>query len=447
MTRARLAVLAITLLIALVGCSRVKRWAKRGHTPPPDDTEDTDTGARRPPVRMPDGSDAAPAKPLDPAESAKAAPSWNRGAGYAPVLYQAEAAEVFASTPPGPVTATPGLLVCKLETSRRPDGGFKALFGTSLPDLDLEAMIAGYRVAAHGPEDRAFAYLTAPLVKLDTATTITVHVFDRDELGRDDLDSVGATPRDTLPFEGVAEGHTLTCSHLTGAAFESRLAARIAKTDRELGVTAADIHASVGEPRLGRQVVESTCRRGEETLAAWMGWADARVARRRAWCEAMRARHREVAREVVDRERARAPRSATVATSHDRFEARAERITCDAAAVRRDLTDVHPAYRRPTHRGDEPRCLLKMRFTLEGAADAASPLSETLLSKLGVTFARADGETSEGDVLATVREADGSTTVWVGTPDDVTPSPAGSSILVVRPMGPAAATVLAWPPA
>lgn len=450
MTRARLVIaLGAAALLASTGCAKVKRWVKRDPTPSSGDPTptDTDSRSRRPPVRMPDGDDAAPAKPLEPAESAKAAPAGVRGAGYAPVLYQTEAAQVFAATPPGPVTDAPGLLVCKLETSRRPDGGFKALFGTSLPDLDLEAVIAGYRVDAHGPEDRTVAYLTAPLVKLDRKAPITIHVFDRDELGRDDLDSVPATPRDTVPFEGVAEGHTLTCTHLSGAAFASRVTARIAKTDRELGGVAANISASISEPRLGRQMVESACEEGERSLAAWMGWADARVARRRAWCDAMRARHREVAREVVDRERARASAAATVATSHDRYEARAEKISCDPAKVARELGGIHPAHRRPLHHRDEPRCLLTMRFTLADADDAASPLSEMLLGKLAVTFARADGETSEGEVYATERDPGGrATTVWVGTTDDVTPSPAGASILVVRPMAPATSAVLAWPP-
>lgn len=432
------------LVASIAGCSKWRKLRDRGHTDPEVEAERAADAAR---VPIPSGADTAPEPPRTPRQSADAVPAENgqRGRGYAPPLPHAEAAAAFAFGREGP-TPEGGLLACKLVTTHQPDQGLKGLFGAALPDLDLESEVHGFPVVAHGPEDATSAYLTAPLVTLARGTALSFHVYDRDGIGRDDLGSVSAKNEGRIPFEGAGDGHTVTCTVLPRDVTEARARERIARADRDLGALAGNLRASTAEVRMGRRALEVACDGATAGVAAWIGWGDPRVERRQRWCDAMRARHRELVKRELDGELARAGKTARVTSHGAAFELRATDLACDAESVGRVTARVPAGARRAGSLRTTPGCLIELAATEAGDEDARSPFGTLGLANVRVTVARADGETFEGEVWAEAREPEArATRLWLSAPAGAAPAAGARTVIVLLPLGPDRPAALAFP--
>jgi hypothetical protein len=284
------------------------------------------------------GDDAPPAKPRTPADSLAAAPKGEKDRGYAPALGQADAMPLFqrATSANRDGATGPGLLVCEVGTDKAVDNGLKGLFGSQAADLDFEIQVKGQSLKQSGPEDRQTAYVTLPLLSLDPGDVLSIHMWDRDNGGRDDVGPVSSKYGGKLPFSGSGDGNQnhLVCGHIPQGEVDSLLASVLAAADKKLGETADKLKATAGQADFGLATVTATCDASLGTIAAHVGWGDPRLDRRTEWCARITKRMEELVQSFVDEKRRSALAETDVVTDGITFHLGPARRECKPGGVK-----------------------------------------------------------------------------------------------------------------
>ncbi|MFO0554450.1 MAG: hypothetical protein U0271_39070 [Polyangiaceae bacterium] len=221
--------------------------------------------------------------------SKDARPSWSRTDRYAPAMMHdvdlfAEAkAEVRADK------LRDALIVCRMTTTRNADV-FTAgeLFGT----LSVGAL------PRHEYENaKGYLVVSFPLAALDRGASISIGVTDKDIIFDDSLGGVTLKYAGVLPLSGASNGVSLECRGLLRQAVEALAAEAMSSADKAVRQASADYEVDAAEFDWGfTNTGVLSAKTAVEDLAALLGWADPRVARRLAWLEAVFARvEREIA--------------------------------------------------------------------------------------------------------------------------------------------------------
>lgn len=281
-TRGRGALVALAL--GLAGC---RGCSLRGDGPSrfdggPGDPVAVDPGALSPELRFDPALDVD-APPSTPKASDQKRPSFApAGDGYGPSLVEARAERLYEELigAPRPVTeGSVGMLVCHFETTARVRQGLSGLIGAYTTPTVILQIDVGEGHVTRGGDASAHVGFTVPLVTLGPKTVFVVSVLGAKV-------PVGLSPRGL--FEGKREEHSIACALLPHAEAVQRLNAELPAVTRALRGDALDAHLvdakarGFGQSKLARDLTAQT-----SSLAALVGWADPRVARRTEWGERM----------------------------------------------------------------------------------------------------------------------------------------------------------------
>lgn len=282
-TRRRASLVALAL--GLAGC---RGCSLRGDAPSrfdggSGDPVAVDPGALSPELRFDPALDVD-APPSTPKASDQKRPSFAPASdGYGPSLVEARAERLYEELigAPRPVTeGSVGMLVCHFETTARVRQGLSGLIGAyTTPTVILQIDVGEGHVTRGGESDTAHVGFTVPLVTLGPKTVFVVSVLGAKV-------PVALSPRGL--FEGKREEHSISCALLPHAEAVQRLKAELPAVTRALRGDALDAHLidakarGFGQAKLTRDLTAQT-----SSLAALVGWADPRVARRTEWGERM----------------------------------------------------------------------------------------------------------------------------------------------------------------
>jgi hypothetical protein len=296
-------------------------------------------------IAMPEGSDARPEHLGTVEASAKARPPWpgyagatgrpQRSAPYAPQPTASEGELLLAALAKGPelhTEAEGALVVCRVRYSGNPDQGFKALAGATAPDLDVElSLTPGLpQLTLHGPEDRHEMFLALPLMTLKKTGHLRLHVYDRDELGRDDLGEVGMDAA-AWPTRATRGDLTADCAAADREQVEVALTKALTEADKALSALGNDPQIMPADPTFGVGGTEGALARAVEPAARLVGWADPRVQRRLTWAERVRGALLEQARAQIEADWAKASHEADVFTGSTKLRTEVLAFSCAVA--------------------------------------------------------------------------------------------------------------------
>ncbi|MBX3230945.1 MAG: hypothetical protein KIT84_36410 [Labilithrix sp.] len=278
---------ALGIFLLLVAVSSVaaaaafRLGARRAAPPAP-------VASTSPPPLSPPAPEIEPAPLADepapalgtPEASLRARPSWGarleRHSGAATKAYAPQSSrplEAFLAAQPMGDAIDRGFVICRFQSFNKAD-----TFAGD--DLHVRATFGATReVAADGPEDGNLGFASAPLVTLQRGDAMRFEVYDRDVFGMTLL-SRPSVRWDGGPFNTVDAGAAIECRQLDGAALARAVASEGARAD---GAVATLAHAKLDgqSPDWGYPAYEtSAAHRAIADVAAFTGWADARVTRR-----------------------------------------------------------------------------------------------------------------------------------------------------------------------
>lgn len=331
-----------------MGCARscTRAGLGRGKDAGPEDRDGVRFPVRKSKnvIAIPEGVDTRPERLGTVEASAKARPRWpgyggatraQRSAPYAPQPTATEGELLLAALAKGPelhAEAEGALVVCRVRYSGNPDQGFKALAGATAPDLDVElSLTPGLpQLTLHGPEDRHEMFLALPLMTLKNSGHLRLHVYDRDELGRDDLGEVSMDAT-AWPTRAMRGDLTADCAAADRERVEMALTKALADADQALAGLGKDPQIMPSDPTFGVSGIEGALARAIEPAARLVGWADPRVQRRLTWADRVRASLLEQARAQIEADWAKAKTEGDVYTGSTKLRAEVLGFSCAAA--------------------------------------------------------------------------------------------------------------------
>ncbi len=272
----------LALALGLAGCRGcgLRRGASPRFDGGPGDPVAVEPGALSPELRFDPAGDVD-APPTTPKASEQKRPSFAPASdGYGPSLVEARAERLYEELigAPRPVTdGAVGMLVCHFETTARVRQGLSGLIGAYTTPTVVLQIDLGEGHVTRGGDASARVGFTVPLVTLGPKTVFVVSVLGAKV-------PVGLSPRGL--FEGKREEHSISCALLPHAEAVQRLKAELPAVTRALRGDALDAHLvdakarGFGQAKLARDLAAQT-----SSLAALVGWADPRVARRAEWGE------------------------------------------------------------------------------------------------------------------------------------------------------------------
>jgi hypothetical protein len=143
-------------------------------------------------------------------------------------------------------------------------------------------------VAVDGPEDGNLAFVSAPLVTLRKGERVQLQVFDRDVLELTLLSRQTLTRADG-PLTAMDKGAAVECRELAGDALRAAVTGETAKADAAIA-TLSRKQLSGATFDWGWPLLEiAHARNATDDAAALAGWDDARVAKRPAIFDRLRA--------------------------------------------------------------------------------------------------------------------------------------------------------------
>ncbi|HQY61061.1 MAG: hypothetical protein IPF92_13880 [Myxococcales bacterium] len=247
-----------------------------------------DPGALSPELRFEATPDTA-TPPTTPKASEQRRPSFAPASeGYGPSLTEARAERLYEELlgAPRPLgEGAVGMLVCHFETAARVRQGLSGLIGAyTTPTVTLDVDLGDAHLARAGASGTAHVGFTVPLVTLGPKSVFVVSALGAKV-------PVALSPRGL--FEGRREEHKVACALLPHAEVEARLGAELPAATRALRNAALDAHLVDANVRgFGQAKLTGELTRQTSSLAALVGWADPRVARRTEWGERILRHHR-----------------------------------------------------------------------------------------------------------------------------------------------------------
>lgn len=353
--------------LALAGCFRKcgSRW-----TPPVASSTAPSVvpvPAIVPRVEIAAGVDVAPAHLDAPAASLKAAPAW-ASRGYAPQGPWATRKALFQSADSSKRQAgviDDALVICQALYSGRPD----AVPFYEAPDLDIEFDLGAMpHVTTSAPEDTHDAYVAFPLAHLGARDRVSAHLWDRDATTRDDLGVVAGAYGGTLPLVVERGARRVECRVLARAEVEARFVERLHVADAELDRIAPDVAIQPRAWDFGKRARTGTAKNDVADLAALVGWADARVARRVDWLARIGARFDELVAEYVRVEAPKTPATTSWAVHETELAARVLGVECGATKKYEKIDRIRVGLVK-TKDLLASGCLLRIEFANVGEQD------------------------------------------------------------------------------
>lgn len=385
----------LALLVCTEGCCSKPKSSSSGPTPAP-----TPTPAPPPKREIPmlAGNDDPPDHWTTAAQSQRAAPSFAQRDGYAPQLDEAakqslyngaEAASRAADGGPDPC-----LVVCYVLTLRSEDTGFfKGLFNSAANDVDLHVKRDRDKlIVERGASDQNWVYVSVPLVDCNDRKPWELRALDRDGTGFDTVGVVRLVPR--FPLKAKSNSLSVSCRSIERGTVENELSKSFVTTDQELTDIVDELAIDPREPTLGVAPQLSRMQRAVSQPAAWVGWSDPRVIRRRD-------RGLRILEALLDDRREFVKKKVEEGNRHASF--RYGRAELDTELVSLSCDDAHVA--RYAAREDERTkkvirmaCVVELSTRNQGPDDLSSDLGGTLGWRMVVV--RGDGETAPVSFLA-----------------------------------------------
>lgn len=302
----------------------------------------------QPPVAPPASPPIVPTAPIADGDGAR--PSWaqrfeERPAGprqRSSVAQLDDAPAVFASLEP--LTADPfeGLLVCRVDVTRR-QWDERGLFGRHVEaDVTLHLRLGERTERVRGPEDTQSFHASVPGCTLSAGDTLGFRAVDRD-LGFDEsMESLELDFEGELPVSRVGRELVIDCRGASAEWAVARAAPGLEEVDAALTRLEAELRP---EPTATRWTFPDhrvdEARRPLHAAAALLGWRDGHIAARVERAAALEVRWRRDVTELLERRARELPApGAPLSLGRAYPEVRVAEATCEAAGDGAEADDA-----------------------------------------------------------------------------------------------------------